>query len=396
MGVNLSVNKRRVGGEGGIRTLDELLTHTHFPGVLLQPLGHLSWDCWRRPEATPQHTYPLLPLLPSGPDGVHSITLRGDPGPPWDRGCYPNCRAVSWTGGALRTSNHNEAHQSRGSKRAAMTISWLSVASLQALLLALALGVLWFLARRDCNVVTAGGDTSPSPNSPDEPETAAIDPLASVFPLPPAAPVRVAAEPDASTGGATPLSDTQQAWMRLRDGLTELLTSGNLTGAAGRVQEARRLLHAADRLHGVPSPAPVLAPDADPDGEHWQHVLLALSDVRVAARERADHGDLPPELTVVLTGIVATADELRGTIGTIAPPETRREHELKQIIRQFTQDSRDMLASIRRLEIDNAALRDKAVEGEPQSVAQIADPAGNETGHATQRKQTPPDEITIA
>ena len=30
------------GGEGGIRTLDELLTHTHFPGALLKPLGHLS------------------------------------------------------------------------------------------------------------------------------------------------------------------------------------------------------------------------------------------------------------------------------------------------------------------------------------------------------------------
>ena len=30
------------GGERGIRTLDELLTHTHFPGVLLKPLGHLS------------------------------------------------------------------------------------------------------------------------------------------------------------------------------------------------------------------------------------------------------------------------------------------------------------------------------------------------------------------
>ncbi len=30
------------GGEGGIRTLDGLLTHTHFPGVLLKPLGHLS------------------------------------------------------------------------------------------------------------------------------------------------------------------------------------------------------------------------------------------------------------------------------------------------------------------------------------------------------------------
>ena len=30
-----------VGGEGGIRTLDTL-PYTHFPGVLLQPLGHLT------------------------------------------------------------------------------------------------------------------------------------------------------------------------------------------------------------------------------------------------------------------------------------------------------------------------------------------------------------------
>ena len=30
------------GGERGIRTLDRLLTYTHFPGVLLQPLRHLS------------------------------------------------------------------------------------------------------------------------------------------------------------------------------------------------------------------------------------------------------------------------------------------------------------------------------------------------------------------
>ena len=30
------------GGEGGIRTLDTVLPYTHFPGVLLQPLGHLS------------------------------------------------------------------------------------------------------------------------------------------------------------------------------------------------------------------------------------------------------------------------------------------------------------------------------------------------------------------
>ena len=31
-----------IGGEGGIRTLGTLFTHTHFPGVLLRPLGHLS------------------------------------------------------------------------------------------------------------------------------------------------------------------------------------------------------------------------------------------------------------------------------------------------------------------------------------------------------------------
>ncbi len=33
--------KKRYGGEGGIRTLDTL-PYTHFPGVLLQPLGHLT------------------------------------------------------------------------------------------------------------------------------------------------------------------------------------------------------------------------------------------------------------------------------------------------------------------------------------------------------------------
>jgi hypothetical protein len=30
------------GGDGGIRTLDGLLTHTHFPGERLRPLGHVS------------------------------------------------------------------------------------------------------------------------------------------------------------------------------------------------------------------------------------------------------------------------------------------------------------------------------------------------------------------
>jgi hypothetical protein len=30
-------------GETGIRTLDTLWGYTHFPGVLLKPLGHLSF-----------------------------------------------------------------------------------------------------------------------------------------------------------------------------------------------------------------------------------------------------------------------------------------------------------------------------------------------------------------
>jgi hypothetical protein len=38
------------GGERGIRTLETLLTLTHFPGVLLQPLGHLTVNCCRFPS----------------------------------------------------------------------------------------------------------------------------------------------------------------------------------------------------------------------------------------------------------------------------------------------------------------------------------------------------------
>ncbi len=37
----LSNKRSEYGGEGGIRTPDTL-PYTHFPGVLLQPLGHLT------------------------------------------------------------------------------------------------------------------------------------------------------------------------------------------------------------------------------------------------------------------------------------------------------------------------------------------------------------------
>src|SRR5580704_11380042 len=38
----LRTARAKAGGQGGIRTLERLLTVTHFPGVRLQPLGHLS------------------------------------------------------------------------------------------------------------------------------------------------------------------------------------------------------------------------------------------------------------------------------------------------------------------------------------------------------------------
>ena len=40
--INIWFQNPICGGEGGIRTLGTLFTHTRFPGVHLKPLGHLS------------------------------------------------------------------------------------------------------------------------------------------------------------------------------------------------------------------------------------------------------------------------------------------------------------------------------------------------------------------
>jgi hypothetical protein len=45
---NVSNMLRLGGGAGGIRTLDTLLTYTHFPGERLRPLGHRSACTGRR------------------------------------------------------------------------------------------------------------------------------------------------------------------------------------------------------------------------------------------------------------------------------------------------------------------------------------------------------------
>lgn len=52
-------------GGGGIRTHDTLIMHTHFPGVLLQPLGHSSKEAgsWSTPASTEREGFePSIPL----------------------------------------------------------------------------------------------------------------------------------------------------------------------------------------------------------------------------------------------------------------------------------------------------------------------------------------------
>ncbi len=48
----------KIGGEGGIRTLDTLLAYTHFPGVLLQP-GKATADNSHLCLGNDGHVYPL-------------------------------------------------------------------------------------------------------------------------------------------------------------------------------------------------------------------------------------------------------------------------------------------------------------------------------------------------
>ena len=75
------------GGEGGIRTLDTVLPYTHFPGVLLQPLGHFSKICtsltYFEPEAklcftrwrAPCYGLPALRPYEANPIGCPELFL---------------------------------------------------------------------------------------------------------------------------------------------------------------------------------------------------------------------------------------------------------------------------------------------------------------------------------
>src|SRR5690554_3750507 len=68
-----------IGGEGGIRTLDTLLTYTHFPGVLLQPLGHLSNKLFQISYVVAYLRAQTLIVLMAAGNRNEAITLKNNP-----------------------------------------------------------------------------------------------------------------------------------------------------------------------------------------------------------------------------------------------------------------------------------------------------------------------------
>ena len=242
-----------------------------------------------------------------------------------------------------------------------MTITWQLVATIQAQILLLIAGITWLLSRRGRALAASslrtqpgGGDSAESSEA--QPREFASRSRIAMHDTSTAHVAEAATHGDAVAHGVQH-NPTQLAWLRLRGSLSALLEPVHLSGGEDRAQNLHRLLCAADRLHDVASPEPTLRADAD-DAQRWAPLLAALTDVRAAVRDLQDGGDLPSDLVIVLDAIVAAADELRAAPVVIAPPHTQREQELKLMISQFTTDSRDMLASIRRLENENFELRE--------------------------------------
>ena len=171
-------------------------------------------------------------------------------------------------------------------------------------------------------------------------------------------------EESESSSPVVDLSETQLAWMRLRASLDATLQSiaeSGLTQASNGPEwdDIQRLLCAADRLHAVPSPELKALPSIESADGQWAHLIQQLSNAKTAgANERDAEGKLPEQYAPVLAALLDTIGELRGEPLPAAQGESQREADLKKMISQFTQDSRDMLASIRRLESENLQLRD--------------------------------------
>lgn len=171
-----------------------------------------------------------------------------------------------------------------------------------------------------------------------------------------------AAVPSPTVAAPTAVPDDQigaavrQSWTRLREGFHTVLSGAQPVLQNSVWSELQRLLCAADQLFGVPSPTLEFR-DEDLDADaRWNTLAQGLTELR---RSIADSGAAPDDATAqaLLAALVQTVDELRHDRPVQAQPESRRESELRQMITQFTIDSRDMLTCIRRLESENADLR---------------------------------------
>ena len=151
------------------------------------------------------------------------------------------------------------------------------------------------------------------------------------------------------------LTETQSGWQRIRAGLCARLDETAMS--ADQSDELHRLLCTVDRLLNVSSPERTLRPDGD--SPSWGSLTASLVTLR-QAHTAAAGGAANASLIAAVVAVIAAGDELRGADAT--PPATQREQELKQMISQFTKDSRDMLASIRRLESENVELRTALVQ----------------------------------
>jgi hypothetical protein len=161
--------------------------------------------------------------------------------------------------------------------------------------------------------------------------------------------------------------DTREGWRRLRDGLHKVLEGAQPVMAHSSWDELHRLLCAADKLMGIPSPAISFREDEDEElpssGEtedRWRALTRGLQELRAAATDPERAGLDDEAVTALLGALILAVDELRSHL-----PEAKvkvqqdsvRETELRQMILQFTHDRRDMLLCIRRLESENANQR---------------------------------------
>ena len=161
-------------------------------------------------------------------------------------------------------------------------------------------------------------------------------------------------------------AELKAGWIRVRSALHQVLESAQPILEHSSWGELQRLLCAADQLIGTPSPAIEFRDDTESNQSgRWGTLMSGLAQLRTAASSsEADAGDDTPGTTLnedtthaILGALILAVDELRTAKPEAARHESSREMELRQMILQFTHDSRDMLTCIRRLESENATLR---------------------------------------